>query len=68
MFILSIILVIIGILMLIRPSIVWMVTEQWKSNGATEPSTFYSWMIRGVGVVFVVLGVLGLTVPGVSEI
>ncbi|WP_348636737.1 DUF6199 family natural product biosynthesis protein [Paenibacillus hunanensis] len=65
MFILSIALIIIGLLMLIKPSIVWTVTEQWKSNDATEPSTFYTWMIRVVGIVFVVVGILGLTVPGV---
>lgn len=60
MLLLSIILFIVGLLMLVRPEIVWQITEKWKSYSAEEPSNFYIKSIRFGGVMFVLVGIIGL--------
>jgi len=50
MFLVGIIIMIIGITMIIKPSVIWSVTESWKSNDATEPSSFYIWSTRFGGI------------------
>ncbi len=54
---LGIILFLIGLLMLIKPKIVWQITEEWKSYDATEPSDFYIKSTRFGGVMFLLVGV-----------
>lgn len=57
MIILGIILIVVGILMLVRPTVVWSITESWKSNDATEPSTLFKLSTRFGGVMCTLVGV-----------
>ncbi|PNT90255.1 DUF6199 family natural product biosynthesis protein [Clostridium thermosuccinogenes] len=57
MLLIGIILFIVGLLMLIKPKIVWQITEQWKSYSAEEPSNFYIKSIRFGGVMFILAGI-----------
>lgn len=57
MIILGIILTVVGILMLVRPTLVWSITESWKSSDATEPSNLYKLSIRFGGIMCTLAGV-----------
>jgi hypothetical protein len=59
MFLVSgIILGIIGLVMLIKPSIIWLITEKWKSRDVTEPSNLYVWSIRFGAICLIVVAIL----------
>ena len=58
--VLGIFLGIVGLLMLIKPSLVWSLTEQWKSDEATEPSDLYVFSIRFGGTICVTIAVISL--------
>ncbi|MDD9270437.1 DUF6199 family natural product biosynthesis protein [Paenibacillus sp. GCM10023248] len=62
---LGIFLVICGLLMLFKPSMIWNVTESWKSNDATEPSSLYVWSTRFGGVMVTMVGLACLMVKWV---
>jgi hypothetical protein len=46
-----------GLLMLIRPTLIWTITESWKSNDATEPSNMYILSSRLGGVICTLIGI-----------
>lgn len=56
---LGIILVIIGLVMLIKPEIVFEITESWKHSSDTEPSDFYKLETRIGGAVLLIVGAAG---------
>ncbi|MDQ0899534.1 DUF6199 family natural product biosynthesis protein [Paenibacillus sp. V4I7] len=56
----SVLLVILGLIMLLKPSIVWTVTESWKSNDATKPSELYVWSTRFGGIIVTLAGLGGV--------
>jgi len=56
----SLLLIIVGLLMAIRPSMIWAVTERWKSHDATEPSGLYVVSTRIGGVLFILAGIGGV--------
>ncbi|PYI50931.1 MULTISPECIES: DUF6199 family natural product biosynthesis protein [Paenibacillaceae] len=56
----SLLLIILGLLMVIRPSIVWTIIESWKSHDATEPSGLYVVSARIGGVLFILAGIGGV--------
>lgn len=58
--IMGVLLVILGMLMLIKPIIIWSITESWKSNDATEPSDLYVWSTRFGGVMCTFAGLGGI--------
>jgi hypothetical protein len=60
MFVIYFLLVLIGLLMLIRPGVVWSITESWKSDDAVEPSKVYVWTIRFGGVLCTAAGIGGI--------
>ncbi|MBU9711848.1 DUF6199 family natural product biosynthesis protein [Evansella tamaricis] len=62
MVLLGIILIIIGVTMIIKPSIIWLITESWKSNDGTEPSNFYNWSTRFGGILMTLAGIGGVIV------
>ncbi|SFL36776.1 hypothetical protein SAMN03159341_105302 [Paenibacillus sp. 1_12] len=62
MVIVSILLFVFGLLMLIRPSLIWTITESWKSNDATEPSDLYLWSTRFGGVMCTLVGIAAICV------
>ncbi|MEK3917678.1 DUF6199 family natural product biosynthesis protein [Paenibacillus sp. FSL H7-0331] len=62
MIIVTVLLLLCGLLMLIRPAILWTITESWKSNDAAEPSDLYLWSTRFGGVMFTLVGLAGVYV------
>jgi len=49
-------LIIMGVIMLMKPSYLWHVTESWKTNGGDGPSEFYLWSTRFGGVMVTLAG------------
>ncbi|MBP1996612.1 DUF6199 family natural product biosynthesis protein [Paenibacillus eucommiae] len=60
MAILAVVLTLFGLLLLIKPSVIWTITESWKSNDATEPSDLYIWSTRFGGIMCTLAGVAGI--------
>ncbi|WP_341538289.1 DUF6199 family natural product biosynthesis protein [Paenibacillus pinisoli] len=60
LFILSIVLLPMGLVMLIQPQWIWAISEEWKSNDATEPSDLYLLSTRLGGVVSTLVGLGGI--------
>ncbi|WP_226669659.1 DUF6199 family natural product biosynthesis protein [Metabacillus litoralis] len=58
----GIILTIIGVTMIVKPSIFWVLTESWKSNDRTEPSNLYKWSTRFGGIMMTIAGIGGIIV------
>ena len=56
-YILSIILIAVGITMLIRPKIFFELTESWKSSISSGPSKLYLFSTRFGGVMCILAGV-----------
>ena len=55
----SIVILVIGACMLLRPDVIYQLTESWKSNAADEPSRLYIISTRFGGVMFLLVGLLG---------
>ena len=63
-FIIGLVLTGIGVTMLVKPQIVYELTESWKHDGGVgEPSGLYVWSTRFGGVMFILAGICGLIVP-----
>jgi hypothetical protein len=60
MIILMILLTLFGLVMLVRPTVIWKITESWKSKDASEPSTMYMWFTRFGGAMFTIAGIGGI--------
>lgn len=48
-----------GAAMLIKPEIIYKITESWKSNTTGEPSDFYILSTRIGGGFFILVGIAG---------
>ncbi len=57
MLLLAIFLVAVGVCMLGKPVFVWNITERWKSQGASEPSSLYIRSIRLGGLLCALIGI-----------
>jgi uncharacterized membrane protein len=62
MIILGVLLVLFGLLMLFKPTLIWLITESWKSDDATEPSDLYIWSTRFGGVMCTLAGIAAVLV------
>lgn len=62
MFLLGIILMIIGVTMIVKPSVIWFIQESWKSNDSTEPSSLYIGSTRFGGIMMTLAGIGGVVV------
>jgi hypothetical protein len=49
--------IIIGVLFIIIPSFIWLITESWKSDDRTEPSGLYIWSTRFGGMILLIVGI-----------
>lgn len=58
--IMSVILLLLGIVMISKPSIVWTIAESWKSSDATEPSNLYIVSTRFGGIMLSIVGLAGI--------
>ena len=63
---LGIILIIAGVTMIAKPSILWIITERWKSKDGTEPSDSYNWSTRFGGILVTIAGV-GAMIASILE-
>ena len=54
----GIILCIIGIVLTIKPTLVWKITESWKTEGSNAPSTRYMTVLRIVSGATLGVGIL----------
>ena len=59
---LSIVVLLIGILIVLKPKIVYNLTQKWRSANNSEPSALYIFVIRFWGVLFVLLGIAALII------
>ena len=56
-----------GIVMFLKPHIVWRLTEEWKSYGADEPSDLYLKSTKMGGILFAMVGVIMMILPLLLE-
>jgi hypothetical protein len=59
---LSIIIAIIGITMILKPGLIYDITESWKTYTDSEPSELYLFNTRLGGVVFLLIGIAGIII------
>ena len=59
---LSIIIAIIGITMILKPGLIYDITESWKTYPDSEPSELYLFNTRLGGVVFLLIGIAGIII------
>lgn len=55
-FLIGVIFVSIGFIMLIKPQIIFYITEKWKNSSNGEPSHLYIISIKFGGVMFLIIG------------
>ncbi|OCA81620.1 hypothetical protein A8F94_22395 [Bacillus sp. FJAT-27225] len=58
----GIVLLILGVLFISKPSWIWLVTESWKSEYAAEPSDLYLLSIRIGGTILSIIGAVSIIV------
>lgn len=56
-FVIGIIFACIGLLMLLKPQIIYSLVESWKNNLSGEPSRLYLFSTRFGGVIFLLVGI-----------
>lgn len=56
----SIILVILGVVMILKPDLIFDITEGWKSSSNGTPSKLYLFNTRLGGVLCLLVGIFGL--------
>ena len=56
----SLFLLVAGLLMLCFPTVIYSITESWKTNASSEPSGMYKIHIRVGGVACLLVGVAGI--------
>lgn len=54
----GIILIVFGLILDGKPSLIWEVAEKWKSQDAKSPSQVFTLVCRILGGVFLIIGVL----------
>ncbi|MBQ2800785.1 MAG: hypothetical protein IJF03_05285 [Lachnospiraceae bacterium] len=57
--------ILMGLLAFIKPTFIWKITEQWKSDCAKEPSKLYIKSTRFGGTIFILLGMVMIIVGGI---
>lgn len=54
----GIILCLMGIVLCFFSPVIWKISEKWKSDNASAPSAKYTAVLRILGVIFTVFGIL----------
>jgi hypothetical protein len=62
MLVLGILLSAVGLMMILKPGWIWIITESWKSNDGTEPFDLYIWSTRFGGVMCTIVGLASFIV------
>ena len=55
-----------GITMVVKPRLIFELTESWKHSGGTEPSNLFLISTRFGGVMCTLAGICGMIVPFIS--
>lgn len=56
-----------GLFLFIKPELVWMLTERWKSTPRTKPSDLYRKSTQLGGILFILLGLAMIVLPFVLQ-
>ena len=56
-----------GVLIFLKPGLVWKLTEKWKSYRADEPSEFYLKVTKIGGMLYALFGVIMIILPFILE-
>ncbi|QOR68082.1 hypothetical protein IM538_08225 [Cytobacillus suaedae] len=59
---LGIFLLVLGLIMLIWPTGLWLLTESWKTNDGDGPSRLYKWSTRFGGILCTLIGIANIIV------
>jgi hypothetical protein len=57
MLILGTFFIILGAMFILNPSLIWLLTESWKSEDGAEPSSLYIWNTRFGGMILMIVGI-----------
>jgi hypothetical protein len=57
MLILGTFFIILGAMFIFNPSLIWLITESWKSEDGAEPSRLYIWNTRYGGMILMIVGI-----------
>ncbi|MEG2087752.1 MAG: hypothetical protein RR022_06080 [Angelakisella sp.] len=57
------VMMVLGVLIGLKPNLIWKLTEQWKSYDADEPSDLYIQSTKLGGVLLVLLGIAMVVLP-----
>jgi hypothetical protein len=60
MLVLSLLVAIAGLIMILRPDLIWLIAESWKSGDGTEPSGLYLISTRFGGAACLLAGIGGI--------
>lgn len=60
--ILTIIIAIVGIFMILKPEVIYDITESWKNNRSGEPSDLYLLSTKIGGILCLLLGIAGAVI------
>ena len=58
----GIFLLLVGLIMLIKPDLFFLLTEAWKTYSSADPSDFYIFTTRLGGAIFTLVGVAAVTI------
>ncbi len=53
----AIFLIAFGLLMILKPQLIWAISESWKSSGASGPTLFYRLSVRIGGILCTLAGI-----------
>ena len=54
---------VLGIVFLLKPDLVWHITEEWKSYSSGDPSNLYLLSVRIGGVFLLIIAVAAAIIP-----
>lgn len=57
---LAVIIAVVGVVMIVKPKLIYEITESWKNNSGSEPSEAYLLWTRLSGIVCLLVGVVGV--------
>lgn len=58
---------VLGMLIFLKPDLVWKLTEEWKSYRADEPSDLYLKITKIGGILYALAGVFMIILPLILE-
>lgn len=58
---------VLGMLIFLKPDLVWKLTEEWKSYRADEPSDLYLKITKIGGILYALAGVFMIILPFILE-